>query len=74
MATIKAYFGSSMFLKSDSSLLDRKKMVGLNRKQISQYLDSFQEIKSYELKFSPSFISSAPNLPDKIKVEVKNVE
>jgi hypothetical protein len=74
LATIKAYFGSSMFLKSDSSLLDRKKMVGLNRKQISQYLDSFPEIKSYELKFSPSFISSAPNLPHKIKVEVKNVE
>ena len=73
VATVKAYFGSSMFLKADSSLLDKKKMVGLNRKQISQYLDSFPEIKSYELKFSPSFISSAPNLPDKIKVEVEQV-
>lgn len=72
-ATIKAYFGSSMFLKSDSSLLDRKKMVGLNRKQISQYLDSFPEIKSYELNFSPSFVTNAPNLPDKIKVIVEPI-
>jgi len=73
IATIKAYFGSSMFLKSDSSLLDRKKMVGLNRKQISQYLDSFPEIKSYELNFSPSFVTNAPNLPDKIKVIVQPI-
>lgn len=72
-ATVKAYFGASMFLKSDSSLLDRKKMVGLNRQQLSQYLDNFPEIKSYELKFSPSFINNAPNLPDKIKVVVENV-
>lgn len=73
-ASVKAYFGASMFLKSDSSLLDRKKMVGLNRKQLSQYLDNFPEIKSYELKFSPSFINNAPNLPDKIKVVVENVD
>lgn len=70
-ATIKAYFSASMFLKSDSSLLDKKKMVGLNRKQLSKYLDGFQEIKSYDLKFSPSFISSAPSLPDKISVSVQ---
>jgi len=38
IATVKAYFGASMFLKSNSSLLDRKKMVGLNKKQLSQYL------------------------------------
>lgn len=71
LATVKAYFGASMFLKSDSSLLDKKKMVGLNRKQISKYLDSFPEIKSYNLNFSPSFISNAPSLPDKISINVK---
>lgn len=71
IAMVKAYFSASMFLKSDSSLLDKKKMVGLNRKQISKYLDSFLEIKSYELNFSPSFITSAPNLPDKINISVQ---
>jgi hypothetical protein len=72
-ATVKAYFSASMFLKSDSSLLDKKKMVGLNRKQLSKYLDSFLEIKSYDLKFSPSFISSAPSLPDKISISVQKI-
>ncbi len=71
-ALVKAYFGASMFLKSDSSLLDKKKLVGLNNKQISKYLDSFPEIKTYELKFSPSFITNAPNLPDKINITVNN--
>lgn len=74
LATVKAYFGASMFLKSDSSLLDKKKMVGLNRKQISKYLDSFPEIKSYNLNFSPSFISNAPSLPDKISINVKKAD
>ncbi len=71
-AVIKAYFSGSMSLKSNSSLFDRKKLVGLNREQISEYLDSFPEIKSYELNFSPSFISTAPTIPDKINIKIQN--
>jgi len=73
-AVVKAYFNASMFLKSDSSLLDRKKLIGLNNGQISEYLNSFPEIKSYELKFSPAFIKTAPTLPDRINIQIKNVE
>lgn len=71
-AEIKAYFTGLMSLKSDSSLIDRKKLVGLNEKQISQYLDTFPEIKEYKLEFWPSFIKTAPNLPDRINIQINN--
>lgn len=69
-AEIKAYFTGLMSLKSDSSLIDRKKLVGLNEKQISQYLDTFPEVKEYKLEFWPSFIKTAPNLPDRINIKI----
>jgi len=73
-AVVKAYFTGTMSLKSDSSLLDRKKLVGLNSQQISEYLNSFPEIKDYKLNFSPSFIKTAPNLPDRINIEINNLQ
>ena len=69
IAVVKSYFSGLIFLKSDSTLLDRKKLIGLNSGQISQYLNSFPEIKDYELKFFPSFIKTAPLLPDRINIE-----
>ena len=71
-AVVKSYFGGSMSLKSDSTLIDRKKLVGLSRQQISEYLNGFPEIKSYNLNFSPSFISTAPTLPDRINIKIQN--
>lgn len=73
-AVVKAYFTGTMSLKSDSSLIDRKKLVGLNSQQISEYLNSFPEIKDYKLDFSPSFIKTAPNLPDRINIEINNLQ
>lgn len=72
VATVKAYFGASIFLKSNSSLINNKKLVRLNRKQISEYLNGFPEIKSYDLKFSPSIIGTAPVLPDLIKIKIQD--
>ena len=69
-AEIKAYFTGLMSLKSDASLIDRHKLVGLNEKQISEYLNTFPEIKDYELEFWPSFVKSAPNLPDRINIQI----
>lgn len=69
-AEIKAYFTALMSLKSDSSLIDRNKLVGLNEAQISQYLNTFPEVKDYKLEFWPSFIKTAPNLPDRITIQI----
>lgn len=69
-ASVRASFSGTVSLKSDASLIDRKKLVGLNEKQIAIYLKSFPEIKDYQLEFWPSFIKTAPNLPDRIHLEV----
>jgi hypothetical protein len=55
-------------------LIDRKKLVGLNKQQIAQYLESFPEINDYRLEFSPSFISTAPNLPDRIEIKINDLQ
>ncbi len=70
-AEVKEYFTGIMSLKSDSSLIDRNKLVGLNEAQISQYLDTFPEVKEYKLEFWPAFIKTAPNLPDRINIEIE---
>lgn len=70
IATVKAEGRGLMSLKKDSELVDRTKLINLNREQIKQYLDNFPEIASYDLKFSPSFIDKAPGLVDRIKIQI----
>ncbi len=69
-ATIKASFSGLMALKSESEIIDRSQLVNLKEAQINTYLRDFPEIKSYELKFTPSFIKKAPSLVDRIKVKI----
>jgi len=72
-AEVKAYFTALMSLKSDSALIDRNKLVGLNEQQISQYLNTFPEVKDYQLEFWPSFIKTAPDLSDRINIQIGNL-
>lgn len=74
VATIKASFGGTMVLKSNTEIIDKKQLVNLNRQQLENYLKTFPEIKSYELKFSPAFINRAPRLPERIKIEINGLE
>lgn len=73
-ATIKASFNGTMVLKNNTEIIDKKQLVNLNRQQLENYLKTFPEIKSYEFKFSPSFINRAPRLPERIHVEIKGLE
>jgi hypothetical protein len=74
IATIKASFSGTMVLKNNTEIIDKKQLVNLNRQQLENYLKNFPEIKSYELKFFPSFISRAPRLPERIQIEIKGLE
>ena len=69
-ATVKAAFGGVMILKSDADVINPQQLINLNADQIGTYLRSQNEIKDYELKFSPAFIKKAPSLVDRIKIEV----
>jgi len=52
-------------------LVDRQKLVGLNEKEITAYLDTLGTIDSYELKFHPAFLHIAPQLANRIFVHLK---
>jgi len=70
IATVKAEVKGLMSLKGDSEIIDRTKLLNLNQEQIKEYLNNFPEISSYEFKFYPSFINKAPNLVDRIKIQI----
>lgn len=72
-ATVKLNFNGTMILQSDTELIDKKQLVNLTSDQIATYLNSFPEIKEYNLEFAPSFIKRAPRLPERIKVNIQGL-
>ncbi len=73
-ASVKAAFSGRTTLAEGVEIIDRNKLVNLSRDQINDYLKTVEGISAYKLEFSPSFISKAPSLSDRIKVEIVNPE
>jgi len=71
IAEVELLVDGSSTAKSNNDLIDRQKLIGLNRKQIESYLSGLENIASYELHFTPSFLEIAPQLVDRITVTVK---
>jgi len=74
IASVKAAFSGRTTFAEGVEIIDRNKIVNLNRDQINDYLKTIEGISAYKLEFSPSFISKAPSLSDRIKVEIVNPE
>jgi hypothetical protein len=72
VATVDVDFNGKMVLAENSQIIDRKKILGLNKEQLKDYLNSFDQIESYKINFNPSFIDEAPTLVDRIKVKIQN--
>lgn len=72
VATVNAVFEGKTALGSGDDIIDREKIAGLTRDQLTAFLDSIPGIESYEIKFQPNFIKKVPNLADRVKVEIKN--
>jgi hypothetical protein len=72
VATVDVNFNGKMVLAENSQIIDRKKILGLNKEQLKDYLNSFDQIESYKINFTPSFIDEAPTLVDRIKVKIQN--
>ncbi len=70
-ASLNINFIGKMIIKQGASIVDRGKLAGLNREQISVYLNSLSEIASYDIKFYPSFIKRAPSLVDRIELIIE---
>lgn len=70
LAEIKAFFAARALVGSDE-FIDKKHLSNLKEGQIEAYLDKVEEIKSYELNFTPKFINRSPLLVDKINIEYR---
>ncbi|MCK9438856.1 MAG: hypothetical protein WCY43_00090 [Patescibacteria group bacterium] len=70
LAEIKAFFAARTLVGSDD-FIDKKHLSNLKEDQIGAYLDKVEEIKSYELNFTPKFIKRSPLLVDKINIEYR---
>lgn len=72
IATVNAVFEGKTALKSGDEIIDREKIVGLTRDQLTAFMDSVPGVASYEIKFQPNFIKKVPNLADRVKIIIKN--
>lgn len=61
-------------LDADVESLDSKHFLGKKKDEIERYVMSLDHVAGVEVKFSPSWMLSAPTVPDKIKVVVKNMK
>ena len=69
-ADLKVEVAAQMVLKEGTEIIKADRLVGLNRKQLDDYLSSLREVAGYEIKFTPNWINKVPSLIDHIKVEV----
>lgn len=69
-ATIKSSFSGKMILKAEGELIRKESLVNLNIEQLNTYLRDQSDVKSFTLKFRPSFIKKAPSLVDRIKINI----
>jgi hypothetical protein len=66
----------SMVVTVDASLkkLSAQNFLGMNKKEIEASILSLDHVAGVEVRFSPSWMRSAPQSADKIKVLVKNIQ
>ena len=71
LAEVKVNFEAKATLKDSAKVIKRNNLTGMNYEQLKAYLNSLPEVASYEIKFFPAFIKKAPNLVDRIDIEIK---
>jgi len=75
-ASVNSIFDGRITLRSDSEVLKKSLIYGLNESELDAFLMSLNNIAGYEVEFSPkffpTFLKKVPNLPDRIEVKVEN--
>ena len=76
VATVEVAYSAQVSLDEAKGIIDRKDLVGLTEDQILKFLESEagtgpdKRFESFEIRFSPAFIKKAPQLVDRIKVQI----
>jgi len=58
-------------LKDGAKIIKKNNLAGLSYEQLKVYLNGLPEVAGYQIKFFPSFIKKAPDLVDRIEIEIK---
>lgn len=71
LAEVKVIFEAKATLKDSAKVIKKYSLAGMNYEQLKAYLNSLPEVAGYEINFLPAFIKKAPNLVDRIEVEIR---
>ncbi len=50
---------------------DKKAIIGMNQKEVEEYFKKITGIVDIQVKFSPFWVRSVPNLEDHVDIEIK---
>jgi len=77
-ANVSASFEGMVTLMDNSNVIDKEKLIGLNKAQINAYLNDIDktanlDLAGHEIQFYPSFITKIPTLiePGRIEIEIR---
>jgi len=70
-AMVRVDYTAQVALKDSAKVIKKNNLAGLTFEQIRVYLNGLPEVAGYQIKFFPSFIKKAPNLVDRIEIEIK---
>ncbi|MBU4216892.1 hypothetical protein L6270_03625 [Candidatus Parcubacteria bacterium] len=77
-ANVGASFEGMVTLKDNSNVIDKEKLIGLNKDQVNAYLNDIDktgnlDLAGHEIQFYPSFITKIPALiePGRIEIEIR---
>lgn len=72
VAQLSVYQDAVVTLDANSIKLAPQNFLGKKKDEIERYVLSLDHVSNVEVKFSPGWMLSAPNVPDNIKILVKN--
>lgn len=55
----------------DHPILNKEKIVNVNKKQLEIYLKSFDEVKDVDVEFTPFWVNKVPSMLDKIDIKIR---
>jgi hypothetical protein len=71
-ANVKIHAEGETVLRSDSKILDKARLAGLNVRAVELYLTSFDEIESVKVSLTPFWVTKVPTLADHVTIVINN--
>lgn len=70
-ASLSIGFSGQIIIKDGNSIVNRENILGLNQRQLNDYLNNLPGVTVSAIEFYPTFIKKVPNLVDRIEVIIQ---